>query len=39
MDRETHEMDQAFEDAGRLVLSLAVCALALVTMLALVVFL
>lgn len=38
MDNEMHEMDQAFEDAGRLVLSLVLCAVALLTMLALLVF-
>lgn len=33
MSKETEDMDQAFELAGRLVLSLAVCAVALIGML------
>lgn len=33
MDRRTEEMDRAFEEAGRLVLSLVVCAALLVGML------
>jgi hypothetical protein len=33
MDRQTEEMDKAFELVGRLVLSLVVCAVLLVVML------
>ena len=33
MSKETEDMDQTLEDAGRLILSLAVCAVLLVCML------